>query len=95
VGLVDDPQNAVAAGDLAHRVEIAGFGHHDADVGQGRLHQQAGDVTLGQPAVETDQVVELDDGRGQRDVHLGPMEPGRGTTRSPSRTANVSSTVSW
>ena len=70
VRLVDDEQYAVPAGDLADPVEVAVLGEHDADVGQRRLHQQAGDVALGQPPVERVEVVERDHRRRRRDVDL-------------------------
>ena len=58
------------AGDLADRVEVARLGQHDADVGERGLHQQAGDVALGEPAVEGVGVVEGEDGRGDGHVDL-------------------------
>ncbi len=73
VGLVDHQQHAVAARDLPHRVEVAGLGEHDPDVGERRLHQQAGHVALRQPPVQGVRVVEGDDRRGLGHGHLRPQ----------------------
>ena len=78
VRLVDDQQHAVATGDLADAVEVAVVGQHDADVGQRRLHQQAGDVALGQPPVEGVEVVERHHGRRDGDVDLRTEGAGPG-----------------
>ena len=46
VRLVDHQQRAVAGGELAQPVEEAGLGQHDADVGEGRLGEDRGDVAV-------------------------------------------------
>ena len=51
------------AGELAQRVVEAGVGQDDADVGQRRLGQHAGDVAVRELALERLEVVELDDAR--------------------------------
>src|SRR5215218_5650360 len=71
VGLVVDQQGAVAAGQLAHALQVAGGGQDDADVGQGRLHEHAGHVAGGQLAVQGVQVVELDHPGGGGRVDRG------------------------
>ena len=62
--LVDDQQRAGVAGRGAQRVVVAGVGEHDADVGQRRLGEHAGDVAVGELALQRLDVVELDDARG-------------------------------
>ena len=95
VRLVDDQQHVVLAGDLADRFGVALVREHDADVGERRLHEQAGHVALGQPPVERVEVVEGHHGRGQATSTCGPIAPGRGITLPSSSTASVSSTVPW
>ena len=46
---------------LAQRVVVAGLGQDDADVRQRRLGEDAGDVAVGELALERLDVVELDD----------------------------------
>ena len=72
VRLVDDQQDPVAARDLADALEVAVVGQHDPDVGQRRLHQQAGDVALRQTTVEGVEVVERHDRGRHGDVDLRP-----------------------
>ena len=78
VRLVDDEQHVVPAGHLADPVEVAVVGEHDADVRQRRLHQQAGDVALGQPTVQGAEVVERHHRgrRGHVDLRPEPTGPG-------------------
>jgi hypothetical protein len=70
VGLVDHQEYAVPAGDLADTREVVLLGKDDPDVRQCRLHQQARDITLGQAAVESLEVVERHHGRRDRNVDL-------------------------
>ena len=48
VRFVDDEQRAVLAREFSQCLMVAGIGMHDADVGQGRLGEHAGDVAMGQ-----------------------------------------------
>ena len=77
------------AGDLADRVEVALVGQHDADVGQRRLHQQAGDVALRQAPVERVGIVEGDDrgglARRRPAGPAGPVAARRGRRRASRR----------
>ena len=45
-------RRAAAPGQLADRVQVAGLGQHDPDVGQGGLHQHHGHVARGELALE-------------------------------------------
>ena len=83
VGLVDDQQRAVLAGQLAHRLVVALVGQHDADVGQGRLDEHAGDVAVGQLALERLDVVDLDDAGRLGRVHRRPDVAHAGQHRPP------------
>ncbi len=68
VGLVDDEQGAVRPGDLADRVEVARVRQDDPDVGQRRLHEDRGDVAVGELLLQALDVVELGDPAGHRHV---------------------------
>jgi hypothetical protein len=48
VGLVVDQQGPVLAREPADRLEVAGLGQDDADVGERRLHQHDRDVAMGE-----------------------------------------------
>ena len=52
VRLVDDQQRAGAVAGRAQAVEEAGLGQDDADVGQRRLGQHAGDLLVGEQALD-------------------------------------------
>ena len=52
----------------AQRVVEAGVGHDDADVGQRRLGQHAGDLAGGQGGLERGEVVERHDDRRERRI---------------------------
>jgi hypothetical protein len=61
--LVEDQDDAVAACDLAHRLEVARLGQDDPEVHHRRLHDQAGGlasfaIELGEPPLEGGGVVE-------------------------------------
>ena len=66
VRLVDHEQRPVALRHIPERLVIAGVRQDDADVGQRRLDQHAGDVALRQLALEPVEVVDLDSPRRDR-----------------------------
>ncbi len=57
---------------VPHRVVVALVREHDADVGQGRLDQHAGDVAVSELALQRLDVVDLDDAGGLGRVHRRP-----------------------
>ncbi len=57
VGLVDHQEGPVAVRQLAQALEEAGLREDDADVGQGRLGEDRGDVTVGELTLDRRQVV--------------------------------------
>ena len=64
VGLVDHQQGPGSAGELAQAVVVSRLGKDDSDVGERRLDQDAGDVAVGELALERAEVVDLDHPRG-------------------------------
>ncbi|MNF62030.1 hypothetical protein D3C84_436990 [compost metagenome] len=58
VGLVDDQQAAVLAGQFAQALHVAGLGQDHADIGHRRLAEHRGDVALGQGRFQRGEVVE-------------------------------------
>ena len=60
VGLVDDQERTVLAGQLAAFLHEARVGQDHADIGHGRLAQQGADVALGQRRFQRLDVVERD-----------------------------------
>jgi len=52
VGLVDHQQGPGSAGELAQAVVVSRLGKDDSDVGERRLDQDAGDVAVGELALE-------------------------------------------
>ena len=71
VRLVDEQQRAVLRAELAHCVEEARLGQHDADVGQRGLHDEHRDVTMCEACLDRRDVVELGDASRLADVHRG------------------------
>ncbi len=96
VGLVVDEQGAVAGRELAHALVVAVVGQHDADVGQGRLDEDRGDVTVGERPLERLEVVELHDAGGLGGRHRCADVAGSVDGGPPSpRVAKASSTEPW
>ena len=69
VGLVDDEERPVPAGELPHAVVVARFREDDAHVGQGRLHERDRNVTVSELALKAREVVELHDARRLGEGH--------------------------
>jgi hypothetical protein len=78
VRLVDDEQRAVPAGELANTLEVAGLGQDDADVGERRLHEHAGDIAVTQRRLHRVEVVELHHLGGERRVDRRSERAGAG-----------------
>ena len=70
MGLVDDQQRAVFAGEVAQPRMEARLRQHHADIGQRRLRQHAGDIALLQRRFQPRQIVELHD-RGPEGQIIG------------------------
>ena len=75
MGLVDQQEGAGAAGQLAHRIEIAIVRQHDPDVRERRFEQHDRDVAILERMREPVDVVELDDAGRFGDVDLRPDRP--------------------
>ena len=97
VRLVDEQQRAGLARQPTHGVVVAGLGQHDADVRQGRLDEDDGNVAGGQGTLERLDVVERHDlGRQRRVDRPGRCCRGVISTRpSGVSQAKVSSTEPW
>jgi hypothetical protein len=83
VRLVVDEQAAMLAGQRSHRSQVARLGQHDADVGERWLHQDGGDVTVRELALEGSGIVELDDPSCRPGIDWSPHVPcpGRRSSR--------------
>ena len=94
VRLVVDEQRAGLVAELAHGLEEARLGRHDADVGHRRLHEHAGDVARRERGAQRLDVVELDDlGRLRRvDLRADVARLGHAACRRAPTTMMVSST---
>ena len=64
MGLIDDQQRAVLGGEFSYAVEITRFGQDDADIGKGGLHQDRGNLLVGERGLECREIVELDHAGG-------------------------------
>src|ERR1700722_14628996 len=62
--LVNDQERAEFSRERCGVFPVAGFGMDDADVGEDRLGEDAGDVTVGEFLFERGKIVEFDDARG-------------------------------
>ena len=78
VRLVDDQQRARRPGQLAHPGEVALVREHDADVGQRGLHEDRGDVAVGEGRLQGREVVEGHHPGRQGHVHLRAERAGAG-----------------
>ena len=79
----------------AQRVVEARLGQDDADVRQRRLGEHAGDVAVGELALERLEVVELDDARRLVERHRRPDVALARDDATVLEVANVSSTEPW
>src|ERR1700722_6571201 len=69
VGFVDDEKSAEFFGELRGFFPVARVRVHDADVGEDRFGEDAGDVAMGQFPFEGGQVVEFDNAGGDGGIY--------------------------
>jgi len=68
-GFIDDEESTVLAGEFAQGRMKPGGWWHDADVGHGGFGEHAGYIAMGEFMVESVNVVELDDTRGEGGIY--------------------------